>query len=147
MSDMKSTSIITKLFALVAAITVLALLTGCIRSRVVITSEPPNAKVTFQKQERGETPLEIPFIWYWYYDVKLEKPGYQTLEKVEYLPAPPWFVMPLDFLLELMPFPIRDTHPRHYVLTPVPAKPAPDRDTSGTLQAALPAPVVSAAAK
>jgi len=39
---------------------------GCIRSRIIVTSDPPGADVTMNGLHRGRTPIEIPFIWYWY---------------------------------------------------------------------------------
>ncbi len=93
--------------------------TGCIRSRVIITSEPPNAAVKFQKTERGETPIEIPFIWYWHYDVALEKEGYESVMTSERFRTPPWLLFPLDFVAEILPVPITDTHHLHYTLKPV----------------------------
>ncbi|MBN1868313.1 PEGA domain-containing protein [Candidatus Sumerlaeota bacterium] len=96
---------------------------GCIRSSLEITSEPPGANVKFQDCDRGQTPVKIPFIWYWYYDIELEKPGYQTLKTQEYLATPPWFLFPLDLFFEALPFPIPDTRHRHYNLEPLPAQP------------------------
>jgi len=95
--------------------------TGCIRSRVLITSDPPNATVKFQNVERGETPIAIPFIWYWYYDIALEKEGYEPVRTTERFRTPPWFLFPLDFFAELAPVPIPDTRERHYVLKPITA--------------------------
>lgn len=89
---------------------------GCIRSRFVLTTEPSEAAVYFQGEYRGKTPVSIPFIWYWYYNVRVEKEGFQTVKKVEYLPPPPWFVMPLDLIGEILPIPIPDNHYRHYKL-------------------------------
>lgn len=90
--------------------------TGCLRSRVVITSEPSGAEVIWRGQPYAATPVEIPFIWYWYYDYALEKPGYEPVEVVERFRTPPWFLFPMDFLLEVAPVPIKDTRRRHYVL-------------------------------
>jgi hypothetical protein len=96
--------------------------TACIRSRVIIESEPPGATVKFHREVRGETPITIPFIWYWYYEVELEKEGYEPLRTVERFRTPPWFIFPLDGIMELMPFPITDTRKRTYQLKPL-AKP------------------------
>ena len=94
--------------------------TGCIRSRVHITSDPSGANVRFQDEERGQTPITIPFIWYWYYDIDVEKDGYEPIHALERFRARPWFIIPLDFFAEIVPVPIPDTRHRHYVLTPVP---------------------------
>jgi len=89
---------------------------GCIRTRVIIDTTPPNAKVTFNDVYRGKSPIEIPFTYYWYYKVKVEKEGYKPIEKIERFYAPPWFYMPFDLFMEAIPFPIHDTHQRFYVL-------------------------------
>jgi hypothetical protein len=91
-------------------------LSGCIRSRVMLTSEPSGAEVTWRGQYRGITPIEIPIIWYWYYDYSLEKEGYLPVEKVERFRTPPWFLLPVDLFAEIIPFPFPDRRERHYVL-------------------------------
>ncbi len=91
-------------------------LSGCIRSRVVMTSEPSGAEVTWRGDYRGVTPIEIPIIWYWYYDYSVEKAGYVPIEKVERFRTPPWFLLPVDFFAEIIPFPFPDRRERHYVL-------------------------------
>ena len=90
--------------------------TGCIRSRVILTTEPAGAEVTWRGQYRGVTPIEIPFKWYWYHDYTLEKEGYETVEKIERFRTPPWFLLPLDLFAEIIPVPIPDRRRRHYVL-------------------------------
>lgn len=108
-----------RLFATLACALLLgAVLTGCIRSRVNITSDPPGAEVLWRGQPYGATPITIPFIWYWHYDFTLEKPGYKRLEVMERFRTPPWFLMPLDLVMEAIPVPIPDTRNRHYVLEP-----------------------------
>ena len=91
-------------------------LAGCIGSRVTITSEPNQAEVIFNGTPRGATPITIPFKWYWYSDIVLEKDGHERLEVVEKFKSPPWFLMPLDLVAEIIPVPIPDHRYRHYVL-------------------------------
>ncbi len=102
-----------------AALIIVIATLGCIRSRVIITSDPPQADVTFKNTYRGRTPLTIPIIWYWFYDVEVEKEGYERIVTQERFHAPVWFYMPFDLLMEALPFPIYDTKYRHYILTPV----------------------------
>ena len=97
----------------------LAAETGCIRSRLKITSDPPGATVRFQKEVRGETPVIIPFTWYWHYDIELDKEGYEGMHVLEHLRTPPWFIFPLGLFAELLPVPIPDNRERHYVLVPL----------------------------
>lgn len=101
---------------LLAAVALCFSLTGCIRSRVTITSDPPQAEVTWQGDPRGVTPITIPFKYYWYYDFTLEKEGYEKMEVIERLRTPPWFLLPLDLFAEILPIPFSDHRERHYVL-------------------------------
>ncbi len=89
---------------------------GCIRSRVTITSEPAQAEVFFHGRPRGLTPIDIPYIWYWHHDIVVEKEGYERFETIERFRTPPWFLMPFDLFAELIPLPIPDHRYRHYVL-------------------------------
>ncbi|MFP4380835.1 MAG: PEGA domain-containing protein [Candidatus Sumerlaeia bacterium] len=111
-------------FGRIAAMAVLAAIllstTACIRSRLEVTTDPPGATVHFHQQERGDSPITIPFIWYWFYELKVEKEGYETVEKTVFLAPRPWLVMPLDIIMELLPIPIIDTHRRHIELIPLP---------------------------
>ena len=92
---------------------------GCIRSRMVITTEPSGARVAVENEDRGNTPIDIPFIWYWHYKIDVEKEGYERLETFERFRTPPWFVFPLDLFWEVLPVPIPDVRKRHYVLKPL----------------------------
>ncbi len=91
---------------------------GCIRSRVVVTSEPTDADITVNGNYRGRTPITIPFGWYWYYDFKVEKEEYKPLTARERFHAPVWFYIPFDLIMEAIPLRIYDTKYRHYVLVP-----------------------------
>jgi hypothetical protein len=107
-----------RLIVVAAVVLLMGLTAGCIRSRVIITSDPPGADVTFKREYRGRTPITIPINWYWFYDVEIEKEGYNKVETMERFHSPVWFYMPFDMVMEAMPFPIKDTKYRHYVLTP-----------------------------
>jgi hypothetical protein len=113
---LKSLSLVT----ITAAATLL--LNGCgdggIRKVATITSDPPGAKVWMNGVYRGETPVEIPYNWNWFYDFKLSKEGYEDYIIRERFYAPPQHWVPFDFFAELSP--VRSPEPqwRHYVLTP-----------------------------
>ncbi len=112
---MKST--LSTLTLLLAAASILA---GCIRSRVIVTSDPTGADVSMNGVYRGKTPVEIPFAWYWYYDFTLRKDGYEPVSVRERFKAPVYFWVPFDVVAEAMPFPIYDTKRRHYVMATQP---------------------------
>jgi hypothetical protein len=98
---------------LIAAV---AATTGCIRRKMVITTEPPGAMVTLNNTYRGRTPIDIPFTVYWKYQIGLEREGYKPMTQMEHLRARPWLLEPLEFFFELMPFRVRDTRRLHYVM-------------------------------
>ncbi len=100
-------------------------LCGCIRSRVIVTSDPVGADVTMNNVYRGKTPVEIPFAWYWYYSFDLTKEGYEPVSVRERFHPPVYFMMPLDFVAEAAPFPLYDTKRRHYVMVARPPQEAP----------------------
>jgi hypothetical protein len=120
------------------ALAVMGGLTGCIRSKVTITSDPIGAEVIWRGEPYGATPVTIPFIWYWHYDVALEKPGFKRLEATERFRTPPWFLMPLDLLMEIIPVPIQDHRERHYTMTRLETGeiPPPPRETVLTPESA-----------
>lgn len=95
---------------------VIVLFMGCIRSRVVITTDPPGADITCNNEYRGASPMTIPIIWYWFYDFEIEKEGYERIFTRERFHAPVWTYMPLDLIVEALPFPLYDTKNRHYIL-------------------------------
>lgn len=107
-----------KLLKLLALCLLIVPLGGCIRHRMVITSEPSEAMVTLNDQYRGRTPIEIPFEWHWWYVLKIEREGYQPLEREVRLRAKPWFYFPLDLIAQALPFKFDDTRKLHYRLTP-----------------------------
>lgn len=101
------------------------LLTGCVRSKVVVTSDPPGADVAMNGVRLGQTPVEQPFTWYWYYDFIATKDGYQPTGQRERFRAPVYLWPGLDLLMEAMPFYVKDTKKVHLVLQPQDARPQP----------------------
>lgn len=89
---------------------------------MIVTSDPPGADVTLNGVHRGKTPIEIPFIWYWYYDFELRQTGYEPLYIRERFHAPVYLYMPLDAVAEALPVPIYDTKRRHYVMVTRPER-------------------------
>lgn len=102
-----------------------ALGSGCVRSKVVITSEPEGAVVTMNGENLGTTPVERPFTWYWYYDIVASKDGYETKKERHRFKAPVYLWVPLDLIMEAMPFYVTDTKKVHLVLEPAQSRPTP----------------------
>jgi hypothetical protein len=89
---------------------------GCIRSRMRITSSPTRADVFVNDVHYGRTPVEVPFTWYWHYKIELRKEGYEPVARIERLRTPVYFLIPFDLIMEMMPFPITDTKKLDYEL-------------------------------
>lgn len=112
-------------FASIVAMVMLMLASaGCIRSKVLVTSEPTGAVVTMNGSHLGTTPVERPFTWYWFYDIDVQKEGFEP-SKVRKRFRPPIYLWPgLDFFCELIPVNIHNTKKVHFALEP--SNPRPD---------------------
>ncbi len=99
--------------------------TGCVKRSLTITSDPPGALAYVNDQLKGPTPVTYDFVWYGWHRVMLRKDGYQRLDDRKMLRAPVHLWIPLDFVMELLPFQIRDRRTWAYRLTPSSALPAP----------------------
>ncbi len=97
-----------------------AVSTGCVTRRVMITSDPPGAVVYRDGQPIGATPVEESFLFYGTYHYRLVKDGYQITD-VNHELVPPIYEYPgLDFISEnLVPFMIRDRQYIHVSLLPL----------------------------
>lgn len=95
------------------------LLPGCLRRRMLVRSNPPGAMVYVDNQPIGTTPCSTDFTYYGTREVRLVKPGFETLTVDQPIPAP-WYEMPpLDFVSEnLVPREIQDYRTLAYNLTP-----------------------------
>jgi hypothetical protein len=98
-----------------------------VRRSLTIRSEPPDALVYVNDQLLGKTPVTYDFTWYGWHRVILRKDGYQRVDDRRQLRAPVYLWIPLDLVMELLPFPIRDTRTWDYTLAPseVPLSPEP----------------------
>ena len=92
-------------------------LPGCVRRKMLITSEPAGALVYRNDQEVGRTPLEVPFTWYGTYDIRLEKAGYQPLWTTAQAKAPWWDRPGPDLLAEAGPDRVVEIH-WHFTMDP-----------------------------
>ena len=99
------------------AVTAVAMLSGCVRRTLKITTEPPSALVFLNEEEVGRSDVTRDFIWYGDYSVIIRKEGYKTL-KTHWDIKPPWYQrIPIDFFAEVLwPGHVHDTHETHFVL-------------------------------
>ncbi|MEX2306946.1 MAG: PEGA domain-containing protein [Pirellulales bacterium] len=93
--------------------------TGCVRRRLNVRTNPPGALVYVDNQQIGTTPCSVDFTYYGTREIRLVKPGYETLTLNQPIPAPWYQVPPLDFVSEnLVPTKIRDNRTVTYNLAP-----------------------------
>jgi len=88
---------------------VLCVANGCVRRRLNIVTDPPGATVHVDNTPIGATPTATPFTYYGTREIRVTKPGYETVVVKENL-HPKWYqYAPLDFFAEVIwPFEIRD---------------------------------------
>ncbi|MEM9352657.1 MAG: PEGA domain-containing protein [Planctomycetota bacterium] len=101
------------------ALAVLVLLPGCVRRRLMIRSNPAGALVYVDNEQVGVTPCAASFTYYGTREIRLVKPGYETLTVSQPVP-PPWYqVPPLDFVSEVLyPRKVQDFRTLTYSLSP-----------------------------
>lgn len=91
---------------------------GCVERVVSITSTPPGALVTLNDREVGRTPVDVRFVHYGTFDVRLALEGYEPLSTVGDASPPVWDAAPLDFFAEVAPFRLSSRIEWHYDLEP-----------------------------
>lgn len=79
---LRSTIIVAALLAVVASTA------GCSTKRTLtITSSPVGADIWVAGEKRGTTPIRIPFVHYGDVEVRVEKPGYESVATVVHVPT------------------------------------------------------------
>jgi hypothetical protein len=92
---------------------------GCVRRRLNVRSNPPGALVYVDNQQIGTTPCSVDFTYYGTREIRLIKPGYETLTVNQPIPTPWYEFPPLDFISEnLVPNKIRDNRTVSFDMAP-----------------------------
>jgi hypothetical protein len=90
-----------------------------VRRRLNVNSNPPGALVYVDNQQIGTTPCSVDFIYYGTREIRLIKPGFETLTVNQPIPAPWYQYIPIDFVAEnLLATKIRDNRTVTYNLSP-----------------------------
>lgn len=90
---------------------------GCVERSITIETDPPGAMVWVNAEEKGMTPVTVPFTWYGTYEFRLELEGYQTLVVKEDVNAPAYQIFPMDLVTDVfVPATIRDRKLFSYAL-------------------------------
>jgi hypothetical protein len=109
------------------AVAALAVQPGCVRRRLMVRSNPPGATVYVDNQPIGTTPCATAFVYYGTREIRLVKPGYETLTVKQPIPAPWYEIPPVDFASEnLVPSEIQDFRTVTYTMTPQVIVPPPE---------------------
>jgi hypothetical protein len=93
-------------------------LAGCVKRTMRITSDPSGALVWVNDREVGRTPVDVGFVYYGTYDVRLIKERFEPLLTFGEAKPPLWDNVPLDLAAELLPFELHSNVHWHYVLEP-----------------------------
>ena len=107
-----------------------ALLGGCVRRVVDITSDPSGALVWMNGREIGTTPVEVEIVYYGDYDIQLSRAGCEPLSTSAKATPPTWDAPGLDFAAELVPANLVSRNSWHFTLEPE------DRDADALLERA-----------
>jgi hypothetical protein len=90
-----------------------------VRRRLNVNSNPQGALVYVDNQQIGTTPCSVDFTYYGTREVRLIKPGFETLTVNQPIPAPWYEYTPVDFVSEnLVTMKIRDNRTVNYNLAP-----------------------------
>jgi hypothetical protein len=101
---------------LIAAVVLSA---GCVRRRMTVRTNPPDAQVYVDNYPIGKSPVSTPFTYYGTREIRLVRDGYETqTTKQRFLP--PWYELPgLDFVSEnLWPAEVRDERVLDFQMVP-----------------------------
>ncbi len=100
---------------------------GAVRRRLNVQSNPAGALVYVDNQQIGTTPCSVDFTYYGTREIRLIKPGFETLTVNQPIPAPWYEYVPLDFVSENLLFTkVRDNRTVTYNLAPQLIIPTPE---------------------
>ena len=105
-------------YRLFTAIAALSALSGCVERRISIDTEPPGALVWLNDAQIGRTPVDVAFTHEGTYDLRIEKEGFEPLVTPAKTTGPLWDVVPLDFVVEVLPVKARSETRWKFTLTP-----------------------------
>ncbi len=92
---------------------------GCVRRRLFINSNPTGALVYVDNEQIGTTPCAVDFTYYGTREIRLVKPGLETLKVNQPIPTPWYEYPPLDFISEnLVPYEIHDNRSVSFNMMP-----------------------------
>src|SRR6187431_1684917 len=107
------------LTSIVLFVTIASPAHAIVRRRLNVNSNPQGALVYVDNQQIGTTPCAVDFTYYGTREIRLIKPGFETLTVKQPIPTPWYEYPPLDFISEnLVASKIRDNRTVTYDLAP-----------------------------
>lgn len=103
------------------------LLSGCVRRRMTVRSNPPGATVYLDGKEIGRTPFSTNFDFYGNREFRLVKEGYETKTLIMPVRAPWYQWIGLDFVSEVF-LPGKLTDHKYYEFDMLPDRIIPNRE-------------------
>jgi len=100
-----------------------AMLTGCVRRTVMVTSTPPGALVWLNDREIGRTPVEVDITYYGRYDVRIVHDGFEPVQTFADANPPLWDMAGPDLLAEVAPVKLQSRREWHFDLAPADTSP------------------------
>ena len=97
-------------------VAMIALLSGCVRRRIRMTSIPPGALVHLNGVQIGRTPVEAAFKFYGVYDIRLELEGHEPMHESREAGAPFWEWPGVDPAATLTPLDLDHVVDWHFTL-------------------------------
>ena len=105
--------------AMILGVAAAVLLAGCVERRLTVVTEPEGAIVWLNDEEIGAAPVTVNFNWYGDYRVRIEKPGYETVNTHRRLERPLHDRPGFDFIAEVLwPGRIEDDYMWEFELQP-----------------------------
>ncbi|MFG0330594.1 MAG: PEGA domain-containing protein [Phycisphaerales bacterium] len=112
-------------------------LTGCVERTISITSEPEGALVYLNDREIGRTPVEVEFLYYGTYDIRLVKDGYEPFVGAAKAEIPLYDQPGIDLVAEALPINFEKRVEWHFELEPAAAEIDPMIDRARDLRSRL----------
>jgi HEAT repeat protein len=134
MGDKKAMS--TKVALLLLGVAVLS--SGCVKRTILVETDPPGAQLWINGTVAGKTPVTHEFITHGPYKFRIEKAGFRTMTPREFVRAPIYQWIPLDFIFEwLLPVKLEDKHQFRYTLAPQPVEEKLELETEASREQVL----------
>jgi hypothetical protein len=91
---------------------------GCVKRTLSISTTPSNALVWLNDREVGRAPLEVEFLYYGEYDVRIQHEDTESLMTTRWIRSPWWDAPFVDIAAEALPFELNARPVWHFDLQP-----------------------------